>query len=81
MIKSYPLYSFKLFKDDALVNSLNDSLKISNKRVKKLETLDIEGLSKYLLTCKNIVFMNGAGISTCMYLSFTLLDDIKFNIF
>lgn len=56
-----------------LANSLNDSLKITNKPIQKLETLDIDGLSKYLLTCKNIVFMNGAGISTCRYHNLTSL--------
>ena len=34
-------------------------------KLKKLETLDINGIAKHLKTCKNIIFMSGAGISTC----------------
>jgi hypothetical protein len=33
-------------------------------KLRKLETLDLEGIAKYLKTCKNIIFMTGAGIST-----------------
>ena len=34
-------------------------------KLKKLETLDLNGIAKHLKTCKNIIFMSGAGISTC----------------
>lgn len=33
--------------------------------LKKLETVDLKGIAKHLKTCKNIIFMSGAGISTC----------------
>lgn len=34
------------------------------KDLRKLESLDLAGFAKYMKTCSNIIFMNGAGIST-----------------
>ena len=52
-----------------------DKLKIDeDSKAKKLESLDIQGIAKYLLTCKNVILMTGAGISTG---KFYLLDNIK----
>ena len=38
---------------------------------RNLDSLDIDGVVKYLKTCKNVICMIGAGISTCkFYMSF-----------
>jgi hypothetical protein len=34
---------------------------------KNLDSLDIDGVVKYLKTCKNVICMIGAGISTCKF--------------
>ncbi len=47
----------------SLSNLLSRTLKIENKP-NKLETVDLGGVAKYLSTCKNVIFMTGAGIST-----------------
>lgn len=39
------------------------TIDISN-ATKKLESLNIDGIVKYLPTCKNVICMIGAGIST-----------------
>jgi hypothetical protein len=34
---------------------------------KNLDSLDIDGVAKYLKTCKNVICLIGAGISTCKF--------------
>ena len=40
---------------------------VTSKFIKKLPSLDLEGVASYLKTCKNVVCMVGAGISTCKW--------------
>lgn len=47
----------------SLSNLLSRTMKIED-TPKRLESLDLAGIAKYLLTCRNIIFMTGAGIST-----------------
>ena len=47
-------------------NGLNNLEKGLNS--KKLDNFEIDSVAKYLETCKNIVFINGAGISTCNFM-------------
>ena len=37
----------------------------SSNRYRQLESLDPEGVAKYLKKCKNVICMIGAGVSTC----------------
>lgn len=51
-----------------LIDLIESNLKLvdkTNKPISKLlEPMDISGAAKYLLKCKNVIFMTGAGIST-----------------
>ena len=52
-------------KDDDVLSQMSH-LKLSEEsESKKLEAFDIASVTKYMKTCKNIIFMVGAGISTC----------------
>jgi hypothetical protein len=48
-----------------LMFSMFQDMAVSTETPKKLETLNIEGVVDYLNTCKNVICMIGAGISTC----------------
>lgn len=52
--------------DDSIQNlSLDEKPKEDPfKDIRKLEKLDLQSFAKYMKTCSNIIFMNGAGIST-----------------
>lgn len=52
--------------DDSIQNlSLDEKPKEDPfKDLRKLEKLDLQSFAKYMKTCSNIIFMNGAGIST-----------------
>jgi rRNA pseudouridine-1189 N-methylase Emg1 (Nep1/Mra1 family) len=50
--------------DDRLSNLLA-GLEIKKEHDQKLTSLDIEGIAEYIPKCKKIIFMTGAGISTC----------------
>ena len=56
---------FDFCSEECLNNLINASLNLNSKpKAKKVESLDVEGFCKYLLTCKKVLFMTGAGIST-----------------
>lgn len=53
--------------ENELIDLFESNLKLNdtNKAESKLfESMDISGAAKYLLKCKNVIFMTGAGIST-----------------
>ena len=61
---SAPKTEKKILTEHELANLFESSLKMDETKVKYFESMDIKGAANYLLKCKSIVIMTGAGIST-----------------
>jgi len=59
--------NFKSFKKTEVNKAIEQVETCLSIKPRKLKSLDIEGVSEYMLKCKNIIFMTGAGISTCNF--------------
>ena len=55
--------------ENDLIDLFETNLKLDSKlKLNLFESMDIAGAAKYLLNCKNVIFMTGAGISTSVFI-------------